>query len=643
VKTIPEKYSCIVICILLAAVTFGVYWPVHSYEFIKYDDNTYITDNRLVQNGLSVRNVKWAFTTGTASNWHPVTWLSHMLDVELFGLNAGAHHLVNLFFHIINSLLLFLLIKRITSSLWAAALVAALFALHPLHIESVAWVAERKDVLSTFFAFLTILAWVRYTDCRKIFWYICAFILFAIGLMAKPMLVTLPFILLLLDYWPLDRLKFGARNTKDNNRQGTLLWKLLVEKIPFFILSAASSAVTFVAQRSGGAMSTMEVFSVKVRVFNSAISYFAYIEKMFWPVKLAVLYPHPGKNISSPKAVICIILLVVLTVLFLYLGRRKKYLTTGWLWYLGTLIPVIGLAQVGVQSMADRYTYIPYIGLFIIAAWALRDIVIKLPRLTYPIAITATMVLLLLSVATCSQLKYWVNSEALFEHTLAVTTGNYFMHNNYANILSDNGQNELAAEHYEKALKIRDRYPEIHNNYSNVLLALGRIDKAIAHGKRAIQLDPTLSAAHYNLGAALLKKGLTGQAIHEFELAVKTNPANADAHSILGFQFAKKGQLDLAIEHYAEALKYAPGDVLTHGRRGMALAQKGDIDSALDEFRYVVEKRPDDFEMHCNIGILLEHKGQTEQAIEYYKKALRIKSDYTDAQNRLNAILKKNN
>ena len=426
----------------LAIVTLAVYWPVHNHQFVNYDDNVYVTENQTIHSGPTLQNIKWAFTTGYASNWHPLTWLSLMLDCRLFGINAPAHHIVNLLFHIANTLLLLIVLNRMTKQLWPSAFVAALFALHPLHVESVAWVAERKDVLSTLFWLLTMLA---YAICRASIGRPLLFtlVLFVLGLMSKPMLVTLPFVLLLLDYWPLGRL-FNPRFS---------IIRLLLEKLPFIIFSAASSIITFIVQQKGGAMAAIPF---KERIANTAISYLTYIGKMFWPAHLAVFYPHPAGFISAAKAISYALTLILITAILLYYGRRYKYLAVGWLWYLGTLVPVIGIVQVGSQAMADRYAYVPLIGLFVIIAFTIAELAPKIPFRKIFLTVLAAAVLIACVIATSIQLKFWKNSFLLFEHTLAVIQGNSIMQNNSANVIIDQGKPEDTAK---LSLKRSNPYP----------------------------------------------------------------------------------------------------------------------------------------------------------------------------------------
>jgi tetratricopeptide (TPR) repeat protein len=653
--TITQRYNFLTSAALVV-VTLLVYLPVRTHEFVRYDDDVYVTNNPDVQSGLTAQNIKWAFTTGYASNWHPLTWLSHQLDCALFDGNSAAHHSVNVLFHIANTVLLLIILNRITKRpavsivepFWPSAFVAALFALHPLHVESVAWVAERKDVLSTFFWFLTMLAYTRYAEKPSVFRYIVTLVLFALGLMSKPMLVTLPFVLLLLDYWPLDRI----RNLK----------KAVIEKVPFFILAAISSIITYAVQQKGGAMVAVPL---NERLANAVCSYLAYIGKMFWPINLAVLYPYPAAGISASKVVLCAIVLILITILIIYFGRRHKYFIFGWLWFIGTLVPVIGIIQVGSQSLADRYTYVPLIGLFIIIAFAAADLFPKIASRKIVLAALAGVILLACTITTSIQLRYWKNSLTLFEHTLAVTENNNVILNNYANILNSLGRSAQAVEYLEKAAKARPNSPQIRNNLGEALKKLGLPDKAIEQYQTALKLDSSFDVARFNIGVALFDKGDYDAAIEQFKIYIGPDvnlaqdtaimpgkdrfqnilhlkPDAGNAFSHIGFALARKGNPAEAVRYYNIALQFDPNDVISHGRLALALATLGRIDEAIDQCRIVLKARPDDAEMHSNLGILLESKGQIEQASESYKKAVKIDPNSTKARDRLDALTQKN-
>jgi hypothetical protein len=481
------------ICAALSVLTLAIYYQVHTFDFVSYDDPNYVYRNLHVQAGITVGSVDWALTAGRSANWHPLTWLSHTLDWQLFGANAGGPHTVNLIFHIANTLLLFLVLTRMTNALWQSAFVAALFALHPLHVESVAWVSERKDVLSTFFWMLTMWAYLWYVRKPGAARYLLALLMFALGLTAKPMLVTLPFVLLLLDYWPLERIGAKQQKTQGRERRRTF-YRLVYEKVPFTVLSAASSIITFVVQQGRDAMVPLSDLPLKYRIGNAFISYAEYIEKMFWPSGLAVFYRHPGRNISIAYAAIAALLLAAATILILRLSRNRRYLITGWFWYLGTLVPVIGLVQVGVQGLADRYTYVPLIGLFIMIAWGVPDLLAKLRYRKTILACAAILTVAGMSLCTYVQLGYWKNTLTLFEHALTVTKKNYIAMENLAWFMSVDPGNK--AYNPSKAIQLAQQGCEItHYNNENLLdtlavsyAAAGDFTKAIGAARMALKL-----------------------------------------------------------------------------------------------------------------------------------------------------------
>ena len=658
-----KQCSFLLLCAGLAIVTFAVYWPVHNHQFVYYDDNVYVTENQTIHSGPTWQNIKWAFTTGYASNWHPLTWLSLMLDSELFSVKPGPMHLVNVLFHVANTILLFIVLSRMTKGQWQSAFVAGLFALHPLHVESVAWVAERKDVLSTLFWLLTMLAYARYAERSSASRYIVVLVLFATGLLVKPMLVTLPFVLLLLDYWPLGRLFNPKFSTA----------RLLLEKVPLIVLTVVSSVVTFVVQQKSGAMSDIYHLRFNERIINAIVSYLTYIGKMIWPTQLAVLYPHPVNTIPVSRAVIYGTILVLITIFFVCYCRRYKYLIVGWLWYFGTLVPVIGIVQVGSQAMADRYTYIPLIGLFVIIAFGATELLKERPFGKIALGVLAGISLSACAVVTSNQLKYWKDSLSLFEHTLNIIEGSYVMQNNYANILNDLGRPKGAAAQLSEALKLLPNSPGIHINYGNALREIGRLDEAIEHYKIAVTLNPDFTLAHYNLGLALAAKGDYEGAIEQYRLYAGTSVDVADIHQGLGEQLAKEGKADDAVSQFQKALIVKPdsaevlsnfgyalaqsgkpkeaieyydkvlakdsNNVITHGRLALALASVGRIDEAIEQCRIVLVARPDDFEMHTNLGILLQKQGKLDEAIECYKKALQINPNFQKARENLDDAL----
>jgi len=477
----------------IVVLTLLAFRGVLSNAFVIYDDNVYVTENVHVQKGLDGESIAWAFTTTDGSNWHPVTWLSHMLDVQLFGLDAGRHHGTNLLLHASNAVLLFLLLVRMTGALWRPAFVACLFAVHPLHVESVAWIAERKDVLSTLFWLLTLAAWLSYLESKTAARYLLVVLLYGLGLMAKPMLVTLPFTLLLLDFWPLRRfaLALGSR----------ALAGLLREKAPLFAMAAASCVVTLVAQRSGGSLETLEGLRFAERLANAVLAYASYLSKTFWPASLAVFYPHPHAGLLAWSVVGSALLLAGVTALALRLARRAPFVAFGWFWYVGTLLPVIGLVQVGSQSMADRYTYVPLIGLFVAISWGLAELG-RGRSVRYAVASLAGASLVALFVTGRVQVGHWADSVALFEHTLAVTSPNCLAHNDLGIVLFGMGRTDEAIAHFREALRIQPDYAEAHNNLGAALAQTNRVPEALEHFRQAVRLKPGFEEARDNLRKA---------------------------------------------------------------------------------------------------------------------------------------------
>jgi len=659
INKITDKHRIVLICLVLAVVTLAAFWQVKDHDFINFDDNIYVTNNPDIQTGLSTKSASWAFTAYHAGNWHPLTWLSHMLDVELFKLNPGWHHLTNLFFHIANTLLLFLVLHRMTRGFWQSAFVAAVFALHPLHVESVAWVAERKDVLSTFFWLLTMGAYVFYVERPELKRYLLALLFFALGLMAKPMLVTLPFVLLLLDYWPLGRLEIekpllceyrksektdpphvkklnpkrkgskseDPRKTEKQNFQQPAYLQLVWEKIPFFVLSLASSIITYMAQQKGGAVGTYQSFPLSARIGNALVSYFSYIEKMVWPKDLAVLYPHPG--MLPPWQVLGAALFLVLTTfLILWTVRRVPYLTVGWLWYLGTLVPVIGIVQVGVQSMADRYTYVPLIGLFIMIAWGVPDLLKKWPYQRVALGIVSVVILSLLTASTWMQVRYWANSAILYSHALGVTSSNYKVHNNFGNILKEQGKLAEAISHYSEALRINPNYSYAHNNLGLALQDQGKLAEAISHYSAALRINAQYAEAYSNLGTALREQGRFQEAIYYFTEAVLLKPELLKPYINLGETLAAQGKYGEAAEFYARALRINPELVEVHYNLGTILFSQRNTDEAIAHFREAVRLKPDYAKAYNNLGNALLVQGKVDEAVDNFQQALRLKPDY---------------
>jgi len=600
------------IAAVLAVVTFLVYLPTLDADFIDFDDQAYVQDNRMVHRGLTADGFRWAFTTFEASNWHPLTWLSHMADVELFGLDAGAQHRTNVLLHIGSTLLLFFLGRRLMGGalgLWGAALVAALFALHPAHVESVAWVSERKDVLSTFLGLLALGQYLRYVERPGVGRYLGLVGLFALSLLAKPMLVTLPFVLLLLDFWPLRRFETIS------------VPRCAVEKLPLLALSAASSYVTVLAQKAGGAVAPYEQLGLLERVANSTVAYAAYLGKLVWPTNLALYYPR----LESPGA-LAVLLSAVLLLAFTFgcwrQRRARPYLAVGWLWYLGTLVPVVGLVQVGGQAMADRYTYVPWIGLYFIVALAATEWAGRSRERQQTVVGAAAVVLLVLAVLTYRQGQRWENSEAIFSHSIAVTEDNYLMHNNLGGVLIDQGRFAEARPHLEAAVRITPAYAEAQTNLGVVLAHEGDFPGAIARYREAIRLDPTRPMAYNNLASALAQAGQPEEALEPLGQSLALQPDQVEARNNLGNVLASLGRPEEALVEYQRALDLDPRYANGHANRANALRLLERREEARQSYERALELNPAHLEARVNLAALLLEEGDPVGATTQLNQAL---------------------
>jgi protein O-mannosyl-transferase len=590
-----NKNRSFLICLVLTLATAAVFYQVCTYDFVNYDDQIYVYENPNIQAGITLKAIKWAFTTGYANFWHPLTLLSYMLDWQLFGSNPAGYHLTNLIFHIANTLLLFLVLKRMTDAVWPSAFAAALFALHPLHVESVAWVSERKDVLSTFFWLLAMWAYLRYVKQPGISRYLLILLVFALGLMAKPMLITLPFVFLLLDYWPLGRI---------GRFQWRIVYRLILEKIPFVALSVISSVIAYLAQQSGGAVTQLAKLGLKIRIYNALISYVTYIEKMIWPSRLTVFYPLVGRNISVPYVVISAAILLAVTILVLRFAKNHRYLFTGWFWYLGTLLPVIGLITVGSHAMADRYSYITLTGLFIIIAWGLPELLAGWRYKKNALILSALLIISIMSICTHIQLRYWRNSQTLFQHALDVTKDNYVAHYCIANFLFSQGKPDEVIYHYLEAIRILPDYVDALSDLGAVLHREGRIDEAIGYYRRTLEINPRFTRVHLNLAAALADKGSFAEAVTHYRIGLAAMDIPAIRRDF-----------------------------------GSVLVKLGRFEEAVTEYRRVLSAMPDDPNVLNELGCALTHTGNFDEAIAHFKQALQINPQYTDAKNNLNLAL----
>jgi tetratricopeptide (TPR) repeat protein len=613
----PSRFAAFVVCGFLLLAVGLVFGRTINHEFVEYDDNEYIYENPHITQGSIAEKIGWAFQGGYANNWHPLTWLSHILDYELYGLQAGGHHATSVLLHAAAAVLLFLVLRRMTGDLWPSAFVAAIFAIHPLRVESVAWVAERKDVLSGLFFMLTLLAYVGYV--RRPFSlnrYLTVMALFALGLMAKPMLVTLPLVLLLLDYWPLGRLVAVTR-------------RVVLEKIPLFVLAAASCVATTLAQ--GQAVAGLSKVSLLARLYNAPVSYEAYLGQFFYPVRLAALYPHLGPQLPLWKAVAALLVLAAISIAVLKSRRRRPAVFVGWFWYLGMLVPVIGLVQVGSQAMADRYTYLPQIGLCMALAWGASQAVPSWPYRRWLCGIGSALVLAILMACAWRQTTFWRNSVALWNHALECTSRNSVAHNNFGYVLSGGGQTAEAIAHYRQALEIEPDYVEAHNNLGTTLAGLGRMDEAIVEYRKALKSKPDFAGAHNNLGNALFRRGQIAEAAAHYRKALEAEPDFADAHNGLGNALQGLGRLNDAIAEYRKALESKPDDASAHNNLANALKGIGQIDAAIAEYRKSVKINPDFAEAHCGLGNALLSHGQLADAVREYRKALEIKPELSGA------------
>ena len=721
------------IALLLVFATAFVYLPVRWFGFLLFDDADYVTANPMVRRGLTWVGLRWAFTSMSAANWHPLTWLSHMLDVQLFGTSATGPHAVNVCLHAANAVLVFILFRQLTGYAARSAAVAALFALHPLRIESVAWVAERKDVLCGFFFLLSLLAYARHCKqssrapelqpCRagspdpavadlacnlngasdshasdatagsgdpalhqSVFpqsashrtlspslslpWW--SLIFFVLALLAKPMAVTLPFVLLLLDYWPFGRLgRSGEGERSDFAAKMKVAGGLLLEKLPFFALSAASCVVTYLAQNRAGVVRSADALPLAARVANASVSYVRYLEKLVWPADLAIFYPHPGQW-PARQVIASMLVLAVLTVGALRFARRHGFAFVGWAWFLGMLVPAIGLVQVSEQAMADRYSYLPSIGIFVAVVWTVATLVARYRWSTIALTGATAIVLVAAAAGTRRQLRTWQDGETLFRHALAVTERNAPAHYNLANELANVGRTDEAIAEYRRALEVNPHYADAQCNLGTALLRKGDTAAAVAAFRRTIEVQPNHVVAHCDLGLTLLDSGRTDEAIAEFraaaalptggigffhlgnvalrqgriadaianyEKALAADPGNADAHNNLAAALLRAGRSTEALRHFARALELRPRDSDTNSNFADVLLQRGLIDQAAARYAIAVEARPENVDAHCGWGTALLMQGRLDAARREFEKTLALQPDSLVAHNNLAGIL----
>jgi tetratricopeptide (TPR) repeat protein len=669
-----DKWTVPGICVLLVVVVFVVFGQTLRHEFVNFDDDLYVYQNPVVIKGLTFQGISHVFTHQMCDFYHPFTMMSLMLDAQVYGLNPGGYHLTNVLLHAANAVLLFLVLRRMmrlraeasspqvglrsnksieattpqvglgtdnsvgavatpAGALWPSAFVAAVFALHPLRVESVAWVTERKDMLSGLFFVLTLGAYVRYTRGPfSLVRYLTVIFLFTLGLLSKPTLVTLPFVLLLLDYWPLDRMALAAP------RSTFKVWRpLIMEKIPLFVLSAASCVTTIFTQQKS--LIPAGHLSLFVRLGNAAVSYITYLGQMIYPADLAVLYPYPEKGLPLAEVTLALALLAGISVGVLVLRRRCPYLVVGWLWYLGMLVPMIGVVHVGSVVRADRFTYLAQLGVYIMLAWAARDLVISWRNSRRMVGVGALSVIVALMVCTWKQTSYWRNSETLWTHTLACTPENYFAHGDLGVALTEQGRLDEAIEHLQKALEIHPGHPECHNNLGNALLQAGQVDEAIEHLQKALQINPGDEEACYNLGNALLQKGNVDEAIAHYQKALQIKPDFTEAHNNLGNALLQKGRVDEAITHCQEAIQLKPDYAEAHFNLANVLARQGKSSDAIGQYQKAIKIKPGYADAHYNLGVVLARQGRLDEAVEQYRETIGMRPDDVNAHGNLAKVL----
>lgn len=633
----PE-YLKIAVMLGLVIATLTVYWQIKNFDFVNYDDWYYIVENIHVQGGITKDGIVWAFTTFLSPNWHPVTWLSLMLDAELFLKNPGGYHWTSLLFHMANVILLFLVLYRMTGALWKSGFVAALFAIHPLHIESVAWISERKDVLSAFFGWLTVLAYIRYASNLDKRHYMTVLLLFTLGLMSKPMLVTLPFILILLDFWPLGRIKIAQLRwkTQDDCMEASII-RILIEKIPLLLLSVIISVITYSAQTR--AMTPITVLPLDVRIANALYSYACYIQKMLWPSELAVFYPHPLKiPLGLPEITGIGIALIAVTIFALRKAKKYPYLAVGWLWYLGTLVPVMGFVQVGLQGMADRYTYFPLVGLYIVIAWGIPDCLKSWNYQKTFLFVSAVIIIAVLMIVSINQVKYWQNGQTLFEHCLKVTQRNYIVHNMLGSYLRRTGRIPEAMIHFEEAIKIAPDFVFAYQNMGYALQSAGRHSEAIPHYLMALKLKPDDHDIYHRLGVAYMEDKDYNQAISLFRKALDLNPQNAAIYNSLGMAFMNKGKLEKAYEALSKTVDLQPDHAGYRNNLAMLYVRQGKSDMAIFQYRKAIAIQPDYANAHYYLAKVLECKEQYQEAQLHYERACSINPAYKDRKSMMTGL-----
>ncbi len=629
-----ERARIFLACLILTAGVFWVFGRAVSYDFLAYDDYIYVVDNPHIKDGFTIDSIKWAFTSTYANFWHPVTWLSYILDVEIFGTASFGFHFTNIILHYFNSLLLFAVLYRMTGALWPCLTVGLLFGIHPLHVESVAWVSERKDVLSAFFMILAIGAYTAYVRTPSWVRYGAVTLFFILGLMAKPMLVTLPFVFLLLDYWPLNRTKLNPCETT----KALHFLSLVKEKIPFFALAVGFSILTVVAQKKGGALASVAEIGFSLRIKNALVSYFLYLENTVFPSQLSIFYPYP-ETVSLWAAGGAAVFILTVCMVVLYFHRRFPWLVTGWFWYLGTLVPVIGLVQVGDFSMADRFTYIPLVGIFIMCSWTAQKAWADRPALRKWMVLFSVITVFVLGAAGYRQAGYFKNSLILFERAVLVNPDNWLALNNLGITYNKMEKPQEAIECFQKALLKKPVFVEALNNLAGTFVKTGRLKEALSHYHKAIEVMPGFSGTYYNLAVAQEASGRLKEAEKNYETALKINPQDAEALNNLGVLQDKSERTDEGIENIKKALEIRPGYAEAHYNMGNLLLKQSMLGKAAYHYSSAIRIRPDYAEAYNNLGVVVSYMNRQREAVELFETALKIKPAYIDAQNNLKKTL----
>jgi tetratricopeptide (TPR) repeat protein len=624
------SWPTLVICLGLAVITWIVFGQTLGFGFINYDDNLYVYEAPAINRGLTLHGLVAAFTHVLVGNWHPLTAISLMLDAQFFGVRPGGYHFSNVFLHTIAVLLLFVVLKRMTNAMWRSAFVAALFAIHPLRVESIVWISERKDVLSGVFFMLTLGAYLRYVKRPSPGRYLTVLATFVLGLLSKAMLVTLPFVLLLLDYWPLRRFALDAARLVPPRR-------LFLEKVPLLILTAAASVATWFAQQQ--AFTSSEGWPLAWRINNALVTVWTYLLQMFWPTDLALFYPHPKGNIPGWEVGLALCLILAVSVGAIWWRKKYPYFLTGWFWYLGMLVPVIGIVQVGLQARADRYTYLPQIGIYLLLTWGVADLTRSWrARRAILGAVAALLILAAMSLARI-QASYWSDAERLWTHVLDVTKNNDVAERGLGTALFKLGRVDEAISHEREALRLRPGDPDLLTNLANALVQKKEFPEAIERYRAVVALLPNDSEAHRNLGKALLQSGAPDEALAEFREALRIRPNDSDASYSLGNALLEQGDLDAAIGHFRQAIESNPKNHPAHYNLAIALNRQGRLDDAITEFSETLRLQPEHADAHNNLAIALLKKGQIRDAIAEWTKALQLQPNNADMHNNLAVAL----